>query len=80
MPDLKSFDEKSVPCGKCKFWNENGINTGQCRRMPPQVGPGGHGKKWPITSATDWCGEGALPYHAELTEKYLALFPQKEKP
>lgn len=49
--------KKPVPCAECRFWKNNGLNTGECRRMPPVVGPKYSGSKWPITNATDWCGE-----------------------
>lgn len=43
-------------CQSCKFWSY------ECRRHPPRAyykdgRNGGHGRVYPQTSPTDWCGE-----------------------
>lgn len=50
-------------CSACSYWvTENvaddvsGADQGHCRRFPPMVSAPGSGP-WPITLATDWCGE-----------------------
>lgn len=54
-----------VHCADCKFWNDTGINTAECRRRAPSTFPIPHPQrrmsfitKYPITKNTDWCGEG----------------------
>ena len=52
-------------CSKCKFWIETGaIDDGvnHCRRYAPAPGSSEARQLWPITKASDWCGEfKALP-------------------
>lgn len=53
-----------LPCSACRFWEQWGTSsTGTCRRYPPRRG--GMGQRFattgetlfPVTYATDWCGE-----------------------
>ena len=55
-------------CERCLFWvgfneNTNSEPEGECHRLPPQVTATGtvkdqhYGCSWPITGASDWCGE-----------------------
>jgi hypothetical protein len=43
--------------------NEENEQEGECHRLPPQVSATGSSKEpfiscsWPITGASDWCGE-----------------------
>lgn len=59
---------KNATCERCLFWVEFKENTesepeGECHRLPPQVTATGtvrdqhYGCSWPITAASDWCGE-----------------------
>jgi hypothetical protein len=57
-------------CDTCAFWNEPDYPNPEapfpCRRFPPPNGAkevygecdeGWRGPFWPLTFATDWCGE-----------------------
>ncbi len=58
-------------CVSCRFWSfyetlNVGVDTqysrGECRRYAPRPpadasGRMEHGRIWPITADTDWCGE-----------------------
>jgi hypothetical protein len=47
-------------CETCKYWVQEDVQSdkGQCRTLPPQVDID-EGKRgiWPITLATEGCGE-----------------------
>ena len=62
------MQQKKGCCERCLFWVEFNENTnsepeGECHRLPPQVTATGtvrdqhYGCSWPITGASDWCGE-----------------------
>jgi hypothetical protein len=62
------LQQKKGCCERCLFWVEFNENTnsepeGECHRLPPQVTATGtvkdqhYGCSWPITGASDWCGE-----------------------
>lgn len=69
--------DTQTKCADCKFWNGNDINTGECRRRPPVVGPRNSGRKWPITNSTDWCGEAISKKLDELEKLcHRAFYPK----
>lgn len=39
-------------CGGCRYWQH-----GQCRRHAPTPDADWAEAVWPLTEATDWCGE-----------------------
>ncbi len=65
MAATKKVFEK-VTCDKCVFWHGNKrgetgkITGGDCRKGLPVMPTNGGTRygDWPITSHTDWCGEG----------------------
>lgn len=48
-------------CYTCHFWEGQGIRQrgpkGVCRRYPPTVTPRHNDGRFPVTLASDWCGE-----------------------
>ncbi|BDS08938.1 hypothetical protein NT6N_39780 [Oceaniferula spumae] len=55
---------KDKTCAKCKYWdNQNGGDSGQCRRSSPQAvvfkvdSEMEYKSVFPNTNSTDWCGE-----------------------
>ncbi len=62
-----STDTKTATdtCAACTYWNAESSGKGECRRQPPQAISFKVGEdvrfetKFPVTSASDWCGEFA---------------------
>ena len=50
-----------MKCEKCKFWEEAdkflGEPIGPCHRYPPITNPDKEVDSFPLTMASDWCGE-----------------------
>src|ERR1041385_4127522 len=50
-------------CSNCRFWDypADQVTSTEwpCRRYAPKPGPSGNGTStyWPLTEASDWCGE-----------------------
>jgi hypothetical protein len=56
-------EERADRCGTCRHWQDRqlrriagGEAQGDCHRHPPRGDDGRH-RYWPITLASDWCGE-----------------------
>lgn len=54
----------AVACKDCLWWEPCDEREGQCRRHAPAPVPNtwldpdqGYEAEWPVTLATDWCGE-----------------------
>jgi hypothetical protein len=48
----------TVTCGACRFWERKKDVEGECHCHCPE--PGYAGKKrarWPLTLASEWCGD-----------------------
>lgn len=52
-------------CDSCRFWHKA---ESQCRRNAPLPVNGGQDKQtlWPVTAASDWCGEFQAATAAEV--------------
>lgn len=61
---VKKRKAKAKPiCSACYFWvsetaapDVSGADQGHCHRFPPPETASGSGP-WPMTIASDWCGE-----------------------
>lgn len=53
--------KRTETCYYCRFWQGHGLKErgpkGSCRRFPPAVTPRHPDGAFPVTMATDWCGE-----------------------
>lgn len=49
-------------CGVCRFWKRSDVAEGRCLRYAPSPAPSSvpPGRQWPLTNATDVCGEFAV--------------------
>lgn len=48
----------TTPCSSCAYWDAFPADGyGKCRCHAPVVLPGSSTARWPVTAATDWCGE-----------------------
>lgn len=53
----------SFMCETCLYWEAKKSDKGLCRRRGPaliQVHIDRTGSDWPVTRASDWCGEGTM--------------------
>lgn len=64
MPKKPSPDPQT--CTSCRFFLANTADEyGYCRRFPPvpSIQDGAHLILWPVTTASDWCGEFSRVTH-----------------
>ena len=56
----KNEDNKKRPeyfkCSSCSYYDPANDEKGRCRKNPPLAGVE-PSNRWPLASATDWCGE-----------------------
>ncbi|MGQ9370310.1 hypothetical protein [Azospirillum sp. A39] len=53
--------KRTDSCYTCRFWEGQGVRQrgpkGTCRRFPPVVTSRSPDGRFPVTLASDWCGE-----------------------
>lgn len=61
----------TAKCGNCNYWIDRDNGDGECHRNAPQptVGEGDAEVHWPLTLASDWCGEFEEARFAPATEQ-----------
>jgi len=55
---MTEFEKKTKlsRCSSCRFWGPTGDGLDLCRKSPPLGSESGMAL-WPVTTASDWCGE-----------------------